>query len=155
MPYIVDTNVVSEIMKPYPNFETICWLQDHEGEYYLTTVTLMELNYGVMRLPDGKRKQNLRRTLDMISREESGRMYSFDGFSAYYCADFRRIAAEIGRTPQLSDCMIAAICKRNDATLVTRNVKDFEYFDIDVVNPFEYESPTLAEPRRREAGSAS
>ena len=154
MTYVLDTNIISEITKHPANPQVINWMQDHEADMYLTTITLMELNYGVMRLPDGKKKRRLREAVDMIAREHARRTYQFDGMSACYCAEMRREADAVGRTPQIADVMIAAICKRNDATLVTHNVKDFECFDIDTIDPFTYESPTLKRLKENEANLA-
>lgn len=151
MTYVLDTNAISEIFKPRPNPKTISWMQDHEGQLYLTTISIMEMYYGVMRLPEGKRKESFRALLAAILHDEKERIYDFDSFSAFLCAEMKSDAEAIGRTPQLSNCMIAAICKRNNATLVTRNVKDFDYLGIKVENPFEYESPTLLELKRRES----
>ena len=151
MAYVLDTNVVSEIFKPRPNPKAISWMQDHEGQLFLTTVSIMEMYYGVLRLPEGRRKESFRELLVAILHDEKDHIYDFDSFSAYLCAEMKRDAEAIGRAPQLSDCMIAAICKRNNATLVTHNVKDFDYLGIKVENPFEYESPTLLELKRRES----
>ena len=154
MTYVLDTNIVSEVFKKKPNHEAIWWMQDFAGQLYITTVTIMELYYGILRLPDGKRKKQYLDTVDAIMREEKSRTYDFDGFSAYLCADIRRKAEAVGRTPQIADAMIAAICKRHDATLVTHNVKDFDYMDVKLLDPFDYEPPILAELRRREAEGA-
>ena len=150
MAYVLDTNIVSEFMRPNPNFETICWAQDHIDDVLITTVTIMELRYGIMKLPEGKRKIKLKSALDAIMKDCKERVLDFDSFSAYLCASLRHKAQSVGRVPQISDCMIAAICKRNDAALVTHNVKDFDYLDIEVIDPFEYESETLKDLKKRE-----
>ena len=153
MAYVIDTNIISEAAKPKPNFETISWLQDHEGEVYLTTVSIMELNYGIMRLPDGKRKAQMREWLDAVTRDLSfaHRIYDLDSFGAYLCAELRCKAEKAGRVPQIADILIAGICQRHNAVLATHNVKDFDYLGIELIDPFEYESPVLAELKRREA----
>ena len=153
--YVLDTNVVSEITKPEMSWNVLTWFQDRDDELYLTSVTIMELNYGIMRLPDGKRKQSLKSRIDDIVKDCSDKVLDFDGFSAYLCAELRCKANAIGFTPEIADCIIAAICLRNDATLVTRNVKDFDYVDgLKIVDPFTYEPPLLAELKRREASGA-
>ena len=155
MRYVLDTNILSEVTRKHPNFEVICWIQDHVEDVFTTSITIKELYYGLFLMPEGKRRRVLKETIDAIVKECSDRTFPYDAFCAYLCAELQASARSIGRSTALEDCMIAAICKRNNATLVTRNVKDFEYFGIDVVNPFEYESPTLAELKRREAGSTS
>ena len=154
MAYILDTNIISEFMKEKANPQVIDWAQDHNEDLFLTTVSLMELNYGIMRMPEGKRKHTYREIADAITKECRDRIYSFDSFSAFLCAKLRCEAAAIGRPPQISDCMIAAICQRNNATLATHNVKDFEHYGIPLVDPFNYESETLKRLRREEAERA-
>ena len=150
--YVLDTNIISEITKPKMNDNVLDWFHDHGDGLYITAVTLMELNYGIMRLPEGRRKAALRTHVDAIVRDCEDKVLEFDGFSAYLCADLRCKAQVMGRTPEIADCMIAAICKRNDAVLVTHNAKDFDYVDgLEIIDPFTYESPLLAELKRREA----
>ena len=149
---VIDTNVISEVMKLRMDDHVLDWFHDNSGELYLTSLTVMELNYGIMRLPKGKRRDALRKHLDSIMRDCKDRILDFDSFSGYICADLRCKAQAIGYTPQIADCMIAAICMRNNATLVTHNVKDFDYIDdLEIVDPFTYESPVLAKLKRREA----
>ena len=151
MAYVLDTNIVSEFMKKNANHGVIDWAQDHNSELYLTSITLLELNFGIMRMPEGKRRSAYREIVDAITKECAEHVYDFDSFSAYLCAKLRCDAESSGRPPQLTDCMIAAICQRNDATLVTHNTKDFEHFNIPLVDPFDYESETLKRLKREEA----
>ena len=137
MNYIADTNVVSELMKPCPNEYVIDWFFDHEGFIFLTSVTVKELYFGMLRLPDGKRKERLRQAITAIVMDCSDKTYSFDAFSGYLCAELHDRAIKAGRVPTIEDLMIAAISKRNDCILATRSTKDFDYLDIDLVNPFE------------------
>ena len=153
--FVLDTNIVSEITKPVMSDNVIDWFHDHD-DLYLTTITMMELNYGIMRLPEGKRKASLRAHIDGIANDCKDRILDFDGFSAYLCADLRCKAQAAGVVPDIADCMIAAICLRHGATLVTRNVKGFGYVEgLAIVNPFEYESPVLAKLKRRESSKGS
>lgn len=154
--YVLDTNIVSEITKPMAiaNPNAIDWLQDHNQDLYLTSVTIMELYYGIMRLPDGKRKRSLREHIDIIVQECSDKILPFDSFSGYLCGEMRCKAQSVGRVPAIADCMIAAICQRHGATLVTHNVKDFDYLDLKIVDPFEYESDTLKRLKAEEAKRA-
>lgn len=137
MNYVVDTNVVSELMRPQPSENVIDWFCDHEGQVWLTSITVKELYFGMLRLPEGKRKERLRQAITSIVMDCSSKTYSFDAFSAFLCAELHEQALSQGKAPAIEDLMIAAICKRNDCALATRNVKDFDYLAIDVVNPFE------------------
>lgn len=137
MKYVADTNVVSELMKREPSFDVVDWLMDHDGQVFLTSVTVKELYSGMLRLPEGKRKRLLEEAITGIVMDCSSKTLSFDAFCGYLCARLHDRAIRMGRTPTMEDLMIASICQRNDAVLVTRNVKDFDYLDIAVVNPFE------------------
>lgn len=136
MRYIADTNVVSELMKPRPNDHVIDWFQDHEGAVYLTAVTVKELYFGMLRLPDGKRKERLRETIRGIVMDCADKTLPFDAYSGFICAELHAQAAAAGHTATIEDLMIAAIARRNDCVLATRNTKDFDYLDVDLVNPF-------------------
>jgi len=151
MQYLLDTNIVSEIMKPEPDFNVICWMQDHNENLYLSAVSIHELYYGIYLLPDGKRKTGYLERLGAITQDCTDRIFPLDAFSGSLCG---KLYADTRRNEQqgtIEDCMIAAICQRNNATLATRNIKDFEVFDIPLVNPFNYESETLKRLRREEA----
>lgn len=135
--YIADTNVLSELMKDNPSRSVIDWFWDHEGDIYTTAVTVEELYYGLLKMPEGKRRTNLQECMDAIVKDCAGKTFPFDGFSAYLCAKMRVEALASGHNPSLEDLMIAAITERHNATLATRNVKDFDYLGITLVNPFE------------------
>lgn len=139
MNYLVDTNVVSELMRPRPNDNVIDWFQDHEGCVYLSAITIKELYFGMLRLPEGKRKERLREAITAIVMDCADKTYAFDGFSGFICAQLHEAALAAGRPATIEDLMIAAICKRNDCVLATRNTKDFDYLGIEVVNPFEWD----------------
>lgn len=136
MRYVADTNVVSELMKREPSLRVVDWLMDHNGQIYLTSITVKELYFGMLRLPDGKRKKLLDKAITGIVMDCSDKTFPFDAFCGYLCAKLHSQAVASGHTPTIEDLMIASICQRNDAVLVTRNVKDFDYLGLEVVNPF-------------------
>ena len=144
MKYVVDTNVISEIAKPKPSQRVIEWFWDHGDDAYLTTVNVEELYYGMLIMPDGKRKSRLKELLDAVVKDLAERTLPYDGFSAYLCATMRMEAKEAGRPGTIEDYMIASICKRHNAVLVTRNAKDFQHLGVEVVDPFEYDPPAPA-----------
>ena len=88
-------------------------------------------------LPEGKRRSRLLETIDRLIDVYASRTLAFDARAAVECARLHRQAIASGRTPAIEDLMIAALCVCNDAVLVTRHVKDFEYLGIELVNPFE------------------
>ena len=150
MSYIIDATVISELLKKNPDTHVANWAEDYNEEVFFASVTIMELQYGIMRMGEGKRKDKLSRAMRAILKECNQRIYDFDSISASFCATLRFKAYKAGFDPRLSDCMIAAICQRNNATLVTHNVEDFEPFGIDVFDPWNYESPTLEMLKKRE-----
>lgn len=137
MIYVIDTNVVSELMAKDPNQNVIDWFWSHEGEVYLNAITVKELYYGVERLPQGKRREGLRDAIDGIVKDCAGKTLSFDAYCGYLCARLQQRAIKAGFNTSIEDLMIAAIALRHDAVLATRNVKDFECLDIRLVNPFD------------------
>lgn len=134
---VADTNVVSELLRPEPDQHVVDWFWEHEGDVYLTAVTVKELYFGVLRLPEGKRRRRLAQAIDAVVKDCAGKILPFDAYSGYLCARLHERAVLLGRGSSIEDLMIAAICQRNGAVLATRNVKDFEFLDLDVENPFE------------------
>ena len=151
MKYVLDTNVLSEIVKRHPSDRVIDWIHDHADESYLTSVSVKELYYGLFIMPDGRRKETLCDAIHAIVEDCNGVTLPFDAFCGYICAEMHAKARTMGKGATIEDLIIAAICRRNDATLVTRNVKDFDYLGIPVCNPFDYESPILKRLKQRES----
>ena len=143
MKYILDTNIISEMTRPQPDFNALCWVQDHCDDVYMTSVAVKELYYGILIMPEGRRKTVLRDRIDAIVRDCVDKTLPFDAFSGFLCAEMHAEMRRAGRGVTIEDCMIAAICKCHGCVLATHNMKDFEHFGIEVIDPFEYESPTL------------
>ena len=150
MRYVLDTNIVSEFLKPDPNQNVIWWAQDYNADLLLNVISIQELYFGIFTMPDGKKKTRLRESLDAIVRECTDRILPFDAFAGYLCAEMHASAKAAGHPRTIEDLMIAAICKRNDAVLTTRNIKDFDCLGIELIDPFEYESDLMKELRCRE-----
>jgi toxin FitB len=136
---ILDTNVVSELMKSQPNSSVVRWIGQHEAtSLFITTLTQAEILYGLEILPVGKRRTALKEAaISMFELDFSGKILSFDNKAAQ---SFAMIAAKrkaIGRPISQIDAQIAAISLVNNATLATRNVKDFEECGIEIINPWE------------------
>lgn len=138
MRMLADTNVVSELLKPVPSQNVVDWFHDHQGNVYLSSISIMELYYGAMRLPAGKRRDGLTNAITAIVMDCSDKTFSFDPFCGFLCAQLENMAIEEGRGLSREDAMIAAICSRNECVLATRNVKDFDFLGIELENPFEY-----------------
>lgn len=133
--YLVDTNVVSEICKKSPDANVMEWLGSHE-ELNISVITIEEMRFGELMMPKGKKRKKLHEMIDSLVDSYSANTLVFDIYAAEQCAIFHENAISFGRTPTIEDMMIASIAKVNDMVLVTRNIRDFEYLDIQIFNPF-------------------
>jgi predicted nucleic acid-binding protein len=135
---ILDTNVLSEVVKPQPERVVFEWLAaQNYREVYITAITEAEMLHGLMRMPEGKRKTNLRTALDGLFRNEfAGRILPFDEAAAMSYADVVTSRERAGRGGGSFDCQIAAIARVHSAVVATRNIKDFELTGVTLVNPW-------------------
>ncbi len=135
---VLDTNVLSEALRPVPEPSVLDWLADQSrASLFTTAVTRGEILYGIRLLSDGKRRQGLWDAVNKIFYEDfADHVLSFDGDAADMFAEIaasRRIA---GKPISQFDAMIAAMARSRGAILATRNVKDFDDCGIDVINPW-------------------
>lgn len=135
---VLDTNVISEVMRSRADAQVVAWLDEQAAEeLFLTAVTTAELRYGLARLPDGKRRKDLgdrlQRTLD---EDFAGRILPFDDEAAARYAAIVVDRERRGAAISMADAQIAAICRSYSADLATRNTKDFAETGINVVNPW-------------------
>jgi predicted nucleic acid-binding protein len=135
---ILDTNVVSEVLKPAPQPRVLEWLAGQpRASLFITTVTRGEILYGVRLLPDGRRRRQLWEAAQAIFNEDfAGQALSFDNEAADEFADIAARRREAGRPISQLDAMIAAMSRSRGASLATRNAKDFEGCGIEVINPW-------------------
>ncbi|MDR0782088.1 MAG: type II toxin-antitoxin system VapC family toxin [Pseudomonadales bacterium] len=136
---VLDTNVISEILKPTPDARAMAWLEAQpRAALFTTTVTRAELLYGVHLLPDGQRKDRLLdATLAIFTEDLAGRVLSFDNDAANAYAEIAAARKAMGSPISQFDAMIASITRSRGATLATRNVKDFSDCGIAVINPWD------------------
>lgn len=135
---VLDTNVVSEILKPAPSDMVVHWLASQESSSVFTTViTQAEILYGIEVLPQGRRRQRLSGVVEDIFRLDfERRILFFDEDSGRQYARIRASRKAVGRPiPQL-DAMIAAIARVHRAAVATRNTADFEHCGIRLINPW-------------------
>jgi toxin FitB len=125
---VLDTNVVSESMRPQPEPKVSAWLDAQPAQMlFLTSITVAELLAGIAVLPQGKRKADLEMRLTaMLTRGFTGRVLSFDQSSAEEYARVLALRRRSGRSITPFDALIAAISLAHKAILATRNVKDFD-----------------------------
>ena len=136
---VLDTNVLSEALRPRPAGEVLQWLAAQApSSVFTTTITMAEVLYGVEALPSGKRRARLLAAVEkMFAEQFQGRILPFDEEAARLFASivaFRSHTA--GRPISQMDAMIAAIARSNRAVLSTRNTTDFDHCGIQVINPW-------------------
>jgi predicted nucleic acid-binding protein len=134
---VVDTSVVSELMRPSPSAVVVGWVRRNERELYTTSITLAEIHYGIERLADGRRKQLLRSTAEEAFLEFEERVLAFDAEAAVAYATIVSGRYHAGLPIDGFDAQIASICSVHRAELATRNVKDFQDTGIDVIDPWQ------------------
>ena len=135
---VVDTNVVSELMKSSPDEAVRAWSNRHSAStLYTTSITEAEILYGVELMPDGKRRRAIRAAAEEIfGKSFAGRVLPFgrNAASAYARLMVKRRGA--GKPMSQADGQIAAIALSAGASLATRNDADFDGFGLKVVNPW-------------------
>jgi len=138
---IVDTNVVSELMRPVPSLALATWVRSHGAtELYTTSITLAEILYGIERLRHGRRKDLLRTAANDVFSAFPEHALAFDMPAAAECARIVTHWKHAGLPIDGFDAQIAAVCRMHDAALATRNVKDFHDTGIHVVDPWHADS---------------
>ena len=135
---IIDTNVVSEPLKPEPESAVIDWLDAQEPEtLYLTTVNLAELLAGIEAMPAGRRRNKLNTALaDRMMPLFEGRILPFDKGAAEAFARMDASARLAGNRISFADGAIAAIASANGFMLATRYVHDFKGTNLRIINPW-------------------
>ena len=126
---ILDTNVISELMRPSPDAAVADWIASRKLlNLAVTTITLAEIHRGLRRLPTGRRRSDLEhRFSDFLSRGfDDGRILSFDLAAAECYGDTCRLRESKGLHAEPVDMMIAAVARRVGASLATRNLGDIE-----------------------------
>ncbi len=135
---LLDTNILSELMRPAPEKRVEHWLADQpDASVFISAITEAELRYGVALLPPGKRRSILAAVIeDMLNEDFTGRILPFDSAAAVAFAEIAANRRQAGRPIAQADAQIAAIARSRGAALATRNVPDFEGCGVDVVNPW-------------------
>jgi predicted nucleic acid-binding protein len=134
---LLDTNVVSELMKNPADPKVDHWFLRNEDRTALTSVTLGELSYGISRLPRGRRRNGLEAQLVEWRLRYADRTFPFGASAALRYGPMLAAIVASGRSMSLPDAQIAAIALDQGATLATRNVKDFAGCAIELVNPWD------------------
>jgi predicted nucleic acid-binding protein len=135
MSYLLDTNVISELVRPKPAKAVLAWFENIPSEaLHISVLTLGEIRKGVEQMPDGARREKLRLWLehDLAGWFET-RVLPID----IQVADrWGRLIAQMGRPVPSIDSLLAATALHHELRLVTRNQKDFDYPGLEVINPW-------------------
>jgi len=132
--YLVDSNVLSEPIHATPARSVIDWLTRHEFSAVVTPIILGELEFGILRLPAGKRRTRL--TEWFAAGPRNMRILDVDRETARIWATLTATLAAKGRTMPTADGLIAASALQHGLTLATRNIRDYRYAGVRLVNPF-------------------
>lgn len=134
---ILDTNVVSELMRPQPDTRVREWISGRRsGELGTTAITVAEIRHGIERLPDGRRKDGLLSAATDLFAAFGSLVQPFDALAAAWFGPVMVRRARLGMPIEGFDAQIAAICRAREASLATRNVKDFLETGVTVVDPW-------------------
>lgn len=135
---VLDTNVLSELMRPAPSAIVESWLAAQSMQRLFTTaVTQAEILYGLALLPAGRRRANMTAEAELMFAEDfEGRVLAFDPTAATEYADIAATRRTAGRPISMFDAQIAAIARSREAMLATRNIADFEDCGLTLINPW-------------------
>jgi predicted nucleic acid-binding protein len=136
--YILDTNILREMYVSNPNEKFKSWFTKQDKEdFHITTFNVAEIRYGIEKLPQSKKRQDIESWLDDILLPNfNGRILTFDLKSAQAWGVMAAQNTKTGRPRPHMDSLLASIALAHDMVLVTRNIKDFSGLGIELVNPF-------------------
>ncbi len=138
MNYLLDTCVLSELVKNAPEEQVVRWLKERRAnQTFISAITLAELERGVAKLPESKRRSELTIWLKHIEGDFKDRILSFDSEVAHHWAAMTAKTEAGGRSMAVLDSMIAATALAHRSSLVTRNVRDFANSGVEIINPWE------------------
>ena len=135
--FLVDADVLSEPQKAKPTANVLAWLRKHEERLHTSAIVVGEIAWGIERLADGKKRRALARWLDEeVIPTMDGRILRFDTRVALEWGKLQAHLESVGRRMPWRDSAVAATARRHALTLVTRNIKDYQYAGLELVNPF-------------------
>ena len=138
MTVLLDTNVVSELIRKTPDPAVETWAAGRSLEdLFFSAVGEAELRYGAAILPAGRRRKSLVSDIERMLRDAfEDRILPFDSDAARACAGIAAARRSTGRPIGSADCQIAAIARSRDMAVATRNVRDFEALGVELVDPW-------------------
>ncbi|WP_419926680.1 type II toxin-antitoxin system VapC family toxin [Candidatus Poriferisocius sp.] len=135
---VLDTNVVSELMRPLPNPAVEAWVADRAATtLFLSAVSGAELLYGIAIMPAGQRRDALETEVEaMLCEIFAGRVLPFDSDAARAYARIAASCRASGRPVSQSDGQIAAVARSRGMAVATRNIRQFEGMAVDIIDPW-------------------
>ena len=135
---ILDTNVLSALMRTAPEAAVVAWLDRQPAEsVWITSITLFEAQFGLALLPKGRRRQTLEAAFARLLKEDlENRVLDFDSAAATEAASLAAERQKAGRSVDMRDTQIAGIALARRATLATRNARHFRDLKVPVVDPW-------------------
>jgi predicted nucleic acid-binding protein len=134
---VLDTNVLSALMRQTPDTRVIAWLdKQSRTSVWTTSVTMLEIRFGLQIMATGQRRSRLLEAFETLIEKMGHRVAPFDDEAAAKAADLMASRQRKGRPVELRDTMIAGIVSARHATLATRNLFHFEDLSVPVVNPW-------------------
>lgn len=137
--YLLDTNIISELIKPVPTPSVLAWLKPQkESTLFLCSVTIGELMKGITALKESSKKTQLMHWFETeVTHRFQGRILPYDEQAAMLWGAWNGKGKLAGKNFSILDSQIAAIAVRFECTLVTRNTKDMEGLPVEIFNPWE------------------
>lgn len=135
---LLDTNVISELMRPVPEAAVVAWLNSQDASRLaLSTISIAEISYGVQCLQDSLRRRLLSERFDQLLRRGFAyRILDFDQSAARIYGEIMAHRRAIGRPVSVLDAQIAAIARTHHLAIATRNTSDFEETGLELINPW-------------------
>lgn len=135
---VLDTNVVSELMRPRADARVVAAVDQHPtDDIHLTAITTAEIRYGVARLPAGRRRTDLTERIEQVIEVDfADRVLPFDDEAAACYALIATTREQGGSPISMADAQIAAICRSYQAALMTRNGEDFRHTGVELIDPW-------------------
>ena len=135
---VLDTNILSELMRPSPDPAVEAWVTGRAAaSLFFSAVGEAELRYGVAIMPAGRRREALTSEIEAMLREDfEGRVLPFDSDAARAYAEIASTRRFAGRPISQADSQIAAIARSRGMAVATRNVRDFDDMEIEVIDPW-------------------
>jgi predicted nucleic acid-binding protein len=132
--FLLDTNIISEAIKPRPSPAIIDWMAgQRRSDLFLSAMTIGEMRRGILQMPDGKRKQAMSSWFEGTISYFEGRVLPFSGQAALHWADLMATSRSKGHNRDAVDTIIAATALAHDCVVVTANTRDFD--GVETLNP--------------------